>query len=582
MKDDLPDTRIPRPLKSLLQDIGLSGSAISPAQALGGVKLTSTVLQDFRPLTESLEWELSELYWAQAGLLPFVENDVPYLINNSGQLSEHVASLLFANCEECKPAGDIHVLELGSGTGLFARYFLTCFRNICEQEGKTYHTQLVYYVTDHSAKTVAQWLERGIFTDEHPMRVVLAKCDATQPLELFDASGARIKLDTLHAVICNYVLDVLPATILKQGANGAEELVIRTHLTEDRNLLAQYTNMTSGQIAEIATSADPKLRESLIPLISLLDFETHYAASKHPADLTAEVLSYDSKGERIIFNYGAMACLSACLGALSASGFILINDYGPTSKEDVSGHAMSQRFGSTSALGLNFPLLQHYLHARGCHMTIPEGDEARGIHARLLTKSTLAATNAAFHNRFGPSAPDFFDLPVEDARKHLAAGRKAEALECYRLALSRSPKAWQLVGEIAEFVGLQLQDFPSGLELIRSALEQNPWYSSWLWNVLGDILFLQQNVAAAHEAYVQAHCINPRDTRTNLNLAFTHFEFGAFDTALGSLAVALASDVRGIYRPRILEKQQQILGAISGRWIGEQERQAKRAERMLR
>jgi len=47
------------------------------------------------------------------------------------------------------------------------------------------------------------------------------------------------------------------------------------------------------------------------------------------------------------------------------------------------------------------------------------------------------------------------------------------------------------------------------------------------------------------------------------------------------VAVALAADVRGLYRQRLLEKQHQILGAISGRWLGEQERLARRAERML-
>jgi hypothetical protein len=36
-----------------------------------------------------------------------------------------------------------------------------------------------------------------------------------------------------------------------------------------------------------------------------------------------------------------------------------------------------------------------------------------------------------------------------------------------------------------------------------------------------------------------------------------------------------------LFRQRLLEKQHQILGAISGRWLGEQERLARRAERML-
>ena len=100
--------------------------------------------------------------------------------------------------------------------------------------------------------------------------------------------------------------------------------------------------------------------------------------------------------------------------------------------------------------------------------------------------------------------------------------------------------------------------------------------------MLGDILFLDHDIAGAHEAYLQAYKIHPKDARTNLNLAYSHFEFGDYESALVALATAFAADVRGIYRPRLIEKQQQILAALSGRWLGEQERLARRAERMLR
>ena len=138
-----------------------------------------------------------------------------------------------------------------------------------------------------------------------------------------------------------------------------------------------------------------------------------------------------------------------------------------------------------------------------------------------------------------------------------------------------------MTGEIAEFVGLQLQDYAAGRELATAAVALNPWYSAWLWNVLGDVLFLDGRVNDAHEAYLQAHRIHPDDARTNLNLAYTYFEFGQYSAALDVVAVAFAADTRGIYRQRLLEKQHQILGAISGRWLGEQERLARRAVRLV-
>ena len=77
------------------------------------------------------------------------------------------------------------------------------------------------------------------------------------------------KKPSIRAVFCNYLLDVLPSTIIRQGANGCEELFVRTNLTEDRALLAQYTTMTAEEIQKIAVSKDPVERARLIPLTSL-------------------------------------------------------------------------------------------------------------------------------------------------------------------------------------------------------------------------------------------------------------------------------------------------------------------------
>lgn len=574
--------RVPLPVHALFERMKLTGTGATPIESLERVHLRPTVLQEFRPLTESLEWELSDLHWNQSGLFPFVENDVPFLINNSGILSEHVAALLFSNCSEAPHGEPIRILELGAGTGLFARYFLDAFRTLCRQENRDFFDRLIYYVSDRSMRTVEQWQERGQFEGYGDCTVLLGTCDAINPRRFRSCTGEEIQLRGVRAVICNYVLDVLPATVLRQGPGGAEELLVRTHLAEDCGLLAQYSRLSAEEIHQLASSADLAQRARLIPLISLLEFETRFAPAHQPIELAREALQGAQEGERVVLNHGAIACIEACLGMLDAHGFVVMNDYGPVQIEQVADHSMSQRFGPTSALGINFPLVERYFGARGYFVVTPAADQERGIHSRMLMASNLPATVAAFHNRFGPAGVDFFETPAEDARKHLAAGRKGEALECYRLALSRSPRAWQLSGEIAEFVGLQLQDFAAGRELIRSALEQNPWYSSWLWNVLGDILFLDHDIVGAHEAYLQAYKIHPKDARTNLNLAYSHFEFGDYESALVALATAFAADVRGIYRPRLIEKQQQILAALSGRWLGEQERLARRAERMLR
>ena len=107
------------------------------------------------------------------------------------------------------------------------------------------------------------------------------------------------------------------------------------------------------------------------------------------------------------------------------------------------------------------------------------------------------------------------------------------------------------------------------------AVEVNPWYSSWLWNVLGDCLFCLERYDAAHEAYLQAQRIHPRDARTSLNLSYTLYQFGSLPEALNAVAVALAEDVAGQYRETLLQKLQQILVAIAARRLAERDRLAR-------
>lgn len=571
--------RVPLSLDQVLNRLKLPEAPPDPRKAIERTKVLPQILQEFAPLAESLEWQLSNLYWSSAGLLPFLDDDVPFIVNNSGCLSEHAAAVFYAYCEEARPEGVITLLEVGAGTGLFARYFLDTFHGICEQEGRDYYQRLAYHVSDGSERTVQQWLERGLF-DRHGHHVVLGVCDATKPTRVCAVKGSPRNLDGLNGVICNYLLDVLPSTIVRQGTGGCEELCVRTHLTGDRHALAQYTRLDWEAIQAAAASADPEERLRLLPLLSLFEFETAFRPCRPGLPYLEEALACSPGVERIVLNHGALACLEVCVQQLQGRGMILVNDYGPTERSQIPGHAASQRFGPTSALGLNFPLLEEFLLARGCAVVRPDEDEGRSIHARLVAKGRLPQTQAAFLNRFGGAACRFFEGPLHEARQHVAAGRRQEALDCYRLALSRHLRNWHALGEIAEFVGLELRDYSAGLELARAALEHNPWFSPWLWNVLGDCLYCLEQFEEAHQAYLQAQRVNPHDPRTGLNLAYTYLQRGEPEAALLAVAVGLAHDRSGLYRDRLLRKQGEILAAVAHRSLVELEQLARRSTRL--
>lgn len=570
--------RVPLPPEALLQRLHLSETR--PAgEILGRVRPRTTEIEGYRPLRSSLEWELSRLHWEQSGLLSFVDNEVPYLINNTGRLSESAAALLFANLRE-SPGGDapIRILELGAGTGLFARYFLDAFETICEQEGHSFYDRLTYLVSDNSPRTAAQWTERQLFAD-HVGHVIVGTCDGGDVATFRSAAGELVAVGRLRAVFCNYVLDVLPAAVVRPGTSGCEELCVRTHLVDDPSVIGQYTELTIAAIRALAASDRREDRARLVPLATLFELETAFLPAASPPPGSEEAIAFAPGASRVVLNFGALACVDDCLGRLVDDGFVLINDYGATTTVETTEQSATQRFGPTVALGLNFPLLENHVRRRGAVVMVPDGDEDRALHTRLVARRELPRTGESLRNRFSREADRYFEVALEEARQSVGAGRHEEALSRYKEALSRAPRDWQVVGEAAEFVGLRLRDHESGIELARAALALNPWYSAWLWNVLGDCLFCLGRTADAHEAYLQALRIHPTDARTSLNLAYTLLQRGAFAEALASIATGLANDAGGLYRLRLLEKQEQILSSLGLRVRTEQERLADRIAR---
>src|SRR5689334_7506668 len=123
--------------------------AASDARAAAEVILAKAqssrlVIQDFVPLAESLEWQLGQEYLRQRGNKAFLSDasPVPFVINNDGTLSRNAAEVFFASLEQADRAGtledDIFVLELGIGVGLFARFFLDAFQELCRKHKADY------------------------------------------------------------------------------------------------------------------------------------------------------------------------------------------------------------------------------------------------------------------------------------------------------------------------------------------------------------------------------------------------------------------------------------------------------------
>ncbi len=567
--------RAPASISDLVTRAGLSGTRVPAAEAIGNASVRWQLIEDYRPIAESLECRLATLQWVRQGTLPFAQGHVPFAVNNNGRLSENAAALLFANCLETAPPDRILVLELGAGTGLFARYFLDEFRRLCERGSRDFYQRLSYYVTDRSPRTVEQWEERGIFREhaDHAIRVV---CDA---VTLREIGAVRI-----HAAFCNYLLDVLPSAVVRRREQGWEQVAIRTSIRDDANLLRHYTTLTFDQIRELASSPAPEANAKLLPLLPILEIECDLMPAGDSRLPGLDELPCEQGGARFTYNYGAIECLECLLGLLDPHGFVLVNDYcvpsrGETADEGAQPPAqpsMLQRFGSTTAMPVNFPLLDDHFERHGVTAVKPDGDDGSGIHARLLLRGALPSTRQTFEARFASAARQHADAPIIQAHQAVASGNLRQALASYRTAIERNPRDWLLIGEAAEFVSTQLKDHQTAIELAREALELNPWYSSWLWRVMGDCLTSLQRPADAHECYLQAQRIHPDDVQTCLKLSESWLALGNPRRCLEAVAQGLVNDSDAMFRHVLLERQQQGIAALTIRWHAERETLARR------
>src|SRR5262245_58762994 len=155
-------------------------------QILVNAQSSRSVIQDFVPLADSLEWELGQQYLKERGNKAFISDasPVPYVINNSGELSRNAAEVFFANLVEAEKAGeledDIFVLELGIGVGLFARFFLDQFEQLCDDHHRDFYERLTYIAGDKSYRMLIDVLRHGVLGN-HRGRCRIRAADAMEP-----------------------------------------------------------------------------------------------------------------------------------------------------------------------------------------------------------------------------------------------------------------------------------------------------------------------------------------------------------------------------------------------------------------
>jgi Tfp pilus assembly protein PilF len=560
----------------------------SPSAVLECARADRIVVQDFCPLADSIEWELGQQFYANRGNKAFIAaHPVPFAVNNDGSQSWKAAELFFASVEQSESEGELEdsilVLEVGIGVGLFAKFFLDRLQELCVQKGKDYYDRVCYVATDRSEKMLLDACRHGIFAD-HPGRYILRMVDALKP-ELTLASDASIMrhgVRPFRAVFLNYLLDCLPAVVLKVSADGIRQLCVRSYLARGVKI-DEHTELSIAEVIRRARSRDSWERGSLFSLYQLFAVEYDFL----PVDLdglpfaSVAIDFARAHGVQVTHNFGAVLCIEQLLKLMCDHGFLLINDYGSVTSnvEDKQSDCEHERFAGSTAIGINFPLLKACVTGLGDFDWIEPIEETGSLYSRIVGKGLQLQLRRRFGELFGKGAPASALEDIDQARAYLVDGRVELAAGVYRMALERQPWNWCVVGDASKFLTNSLRNPIAGMALVRTALKLNPTCSPGLWNDLGDCLALLGRPAEAEFAFRKALHLDPNDICARYNIACILTSGKDYSGALRMIADGMAGDRSQSYRKDFLNIQSEILSCLEQQSYLESKNQVNRVSK---
>jgi hypothetical protein len=527
------------------------------------------VLEDFRPVSESLEWRIGDAYWADAGARAFLADEVPHLITNDGMFAARDAAVLFESCLLAERAGELEreiaVMELGAGQGVYARQFLDQFAATCGRHGRDFYDRLTYHVTDRSARMLEDIGSAGTLAP-HDARVLLGRVDATDPSAFAPCDGQPPKrLGGLRAIVHSYVLDGLAFDVVLRAGAGWMRLHYRTSIDE--------------AAAPAGGPAAPQLRgdeavEELLPESERFVAEHAYFPCD-PSELPfGEVLApfadeleaagapaAGSRDPSFVHSHGALTSLRRSLDVLRPDGFVLFHDYASSGTRH--GADTHQRFARSRATALNFDLLDHVLTREGrCAVVQPQAGAAAPILTRLLCPAALPELADAFRTRYDMTVFSRLAALVEQARATRESD-PAAARDSYARAHDAAPENWYVLLDWAGFE-YGCDDPDAAIELALRAAAMNPTGAPVIHDVLGEALAAVGRTQEAAAAYGEALRLHADDIRARVGLACLHAFAGRFDDAIVELGGAIVCDRGGANRGLLLARLEQVLDMRDG------------------
>ena len=274
----------------------------------------------------NITWDIHNEYFLSRGLKAWSKGEVPYTGISNYFEAYKKAIFFYESLENIElDSESIKILELGSGNAEFALNFLKAFEEI-DQKG--YFPKLKYTVSDYSQVTLEQLKDSGKL-DPYIEKIDYKVIDINfQMLELDD--------DEYDLIMCNYLLDQLPARIIAKDQN---------------------TNKYYEKYIDIDINSKKKIKKlKKKQEFQSFDFENEIKLSHQ---VILDSCFRPKKTSTIVYSYGALRATRRILFKLKASGVFIASDFNASSKPGLD-YFDPCFYGNSLAQAVNFEFICKY------------------------------------------------------------------------------------------------------------------------------------------------------------------------------------------------------------------------------
>lgn len=502
-----------------------------------------TPVEEFVPIWDTARLRLGRASWGRAGLDPFLSYDVPYTGTSSGRLSGDAVEIVLA-C--ARPGADLRILELGAGSGVFARLFLDRLR----QAAPDVYNRTRYLVTDGSDTILAAQAAAGVL-ESHADRIERRVLDA--------GSDWADDTTTCDAVLGTYILDSLRFDLLAVNDRRTWRKVARSVVddcdSESREPLERA--LAGGDIAELADWSWMGRR---------LGLQTRHDPIDRAELAYGETLPTDTGGRTIPFVHcqGALACLDSCRRALRPGGVGVFSDYGHLTPLPAHEFLEFQAFGTSVAVGVNFPQLTAAAAGWDDMRLYANSDDAGKLHTRVLHRVTSQdpALRDLTERLYGAARQRALYEPLERAREMLKKRFYESARAFYGQAMTQEPDNWAIMEEVATGLLMMTREFDAVIDMADQGLVRNP-LAPGLWRARGEALAALDRLDEARQMYTRLSELAPRLPSTWRAIAELECSARNHAAALEAVATGLKHDHACEEEDALLQVQSATLAAMA-------------------